>query len=74
MADAGGNVSTESGFGDMGMDFVFGRTTQSGLLTAFGMVAGIPIGSDGLSSDTWRLGPELFISQGPAHFWLGPCL
>jgi len=63
VVDASGNVRTESGFGDMGMDLAFGRTTKTGFLTAAGLVAGIPIGSDGLSSDTWTLGPELFIGK-----------
>lgn len=78
VVDATGRVRTESGFGDMGLDFAFGRTTKAGLLTAVGMIAGIPIGSDGLTSDTWTLGPELFIgkisSTGvfgifPSHQW-----
>lgn len=78
VVDAFGNVGTESGFGDMGMDFAFGRTTKSGILTAAGMVAGIPIGADGLSSNTWTLGPELFIGKiskkgvvgiFPSHQW-----
>jgi hypothetical protein len=60
---AAGNVGTESGFGDMGMDLAFGRTTKSGLLTAYGVVAGVPIGEEGLSSDTWTLGPEFFIGK-----------
>lgn len=63
VVDASGIVRTESGFADMGLDLAFGRTTKSGFLTAVGMVGGIPIGQDGLSSDTWTLGPELFIGK-----------
>lgn len=63
VVDAAGNVRTETGFGDMGLDLAFGRTTKSGFLTAVGMVGGIPIGEDGLSSDTWTLGPELFVGK-----------
>ena len=78
VVDAFGNVGTKSGFGDMGMDFAFGRTTKSGFLTAVGMIAGIPIGAEGLSSETWTLGPELFIGKiskkgvvgiFPSHQW-----
>lgn len=63
VVDAAGNVGTKSGFGDMGLDFAFGRTSKEGLLTAAGVVAGIPIGSDSLSSDTWTAGPELFVGK-----------
>lgn len=78
VVDAAGHISSESGFGDMGMDFAFGRTTKTGFLTAVGTVAGIPIGADGLTSDTWTLGPEIFIGKFskqvvfgvfPSHQW-----
>jgi len=60
VVDSTGNVRTESGFGDMGLDLAFGRTSKTGVLTAVGIVAGIPIGSPSLSGDTWTVGPELF--------------
>jgi hypothetical protein len=63
VVDAAGNVGSESNFGDMGLDLAFGRTSNDGFLTAAGVVAGIPIGADGLSSDTWTLGPELFFGK-----------
>lgn len=63
VVDALGNINSESGFGDLGMDLAFGRTTKTGFLTAAGMVAGIPIGADGLTSSTWTLGPELFVGK-----------
>lgn len=63
VVDAAGNVTRETGFGDMGLDLAFGRTTKSGFLTAVGMVGGIPIGENGLSSNTWTLGPELFLGK-----------
>ena len=56
VADASGKVRTESGFGDMGMDLAYGRTTKTGFITAAGVIVGLPIGEDGLSSDTWTLG------------------
>ena len=52
VVDSTGNVRTESGFGDMGLDLAFGRTSKTGVLTAVGVVAGIPIGSQSLSGDT----------------------
>lgn len=63
VVDAAGNVGSESGFGDMGLDLAVGRTSKTGLIAAAGMIAGIPIGEDGLSSDTWTLGPELFVGK-----------
>jgi hypothetical protein len=78
VVDASGHVRSESGFSDMGMDFAFGRTTKSGLLLAGGLIAGIPIGADRLSSDTWTLGPEFLIAKMskksvlgifPSHQW-----
>jgi hypothetical protein len=63
VVDATGKVDAESGFGDMGMDLAFGRTSKAGFLTAVGLVAGIPIGADHLTSDTWNLGPELFVGK-----------
>jgi hypothetical protein len=41
----------------------YGRTTKTGSILAAGIVAGLPIGADGLSSDTWKLGPELLVGQ-----------
>lgn len=63
VVEAPGNVRTETGFGDMGMDLAFGRASKTGFLTAAGLVAGIPIGADRLSRDTWTLGPELFVGK-----------
>jgi hypothetical protein len=63
VVDGSGKVRTESGFGDMGMDLAYGRTTKTGFITAGGMIAGLPIGADGLSSDTWTLGPELLVGR-----------
>lgn len=63
VVDSLGNVTSESGLGDMGLDLAFGRTTKSGLLMVAGIIAGIPIGADRLSSDTWTLGPEVFLGK-----------
>lgn len=56
-----GRVETQSGFGDMGFDLAYGINSPSGLLARVGMSGSIPIGSDGLSSETWALGPEMFL-------------
>jgi hypothetical protein len=63
VVDGSGKVRTKSGFGDMGMDLAYGRTTKTGMLFVGGIVAGLPIGQGELSSDTWTLGPELFVGK-----------
>lgn len=78
VVDSSGQVKSRSGFADLGFDLAYGRTTESGLLAALGMVGSIPIGGSGLSSGTWGLGPEVFVgvfrSWGvlgvlPNHVW-----
>lgn len=71
VVDASGSVRSVSGLGDMGMDLAFGRTTKSGLIIVGGVIAGIPIGADRLSSDTWTLGPEIFIGKLTQKFVVG---
>lgn len=75
---ATGSVDTRSGFGDMGFDLACGRTSSSGVLSRFGISGSIPIGADGLSSDTWALGPETLVGVVkdygvfgffPSHLW-----
>ena len=63
VADGSGQVETRSGFGDMGMDLAYGRTMPSGFIMVAGLVGGIPIGEDGLSSDTWTIGPEMALGR-----------
>jgi hypothetical protein len=78
VVSATGEVEPTNGFGDMGMDLAFGRTTSSGVLLTAGMLAGFPTGQDGLSSDTWTLGPEFLVGHFskksvlgvfPSHQW-----
>lgn len=56
-----GAVGKESGFADIGYDVAYGRSFASGLLAVLGMVGSIPVGDDALTTDTWTLGPELFL-------------
>lgn len=78
VVDGSGNVEAKTGFGDMGMDLAYGRTTGSGLLMAGGLITSLPTGADRLSSDTWTLGPEFLIGRisstslvaiFPSHQW-----
>jgi hypothetical protein len=71
VVDSTGKVGSKSGFADMGMDLAYGRTTPSGFLFAGGALFGFPIGADGLSSDTWTMGPELFVGKFSKKFVVG---
>lgn len=73
-----GQIESKSGFGDIGFDLAYGRTSVSGFLAAVGMVSSVPTFSNGLSSRTWTLGPEVLIGYFqkwgvlaifPSHQW-----
>jgi hypothetical protein len=61
--DETGTVGSQSGFADMGMDLAYGRTSPGGTLFVAGSLFGFPIGEDGLSSETWTMGPEVFFGK-----------
>jgi len=58
-----GGFDDVDGFGDIVLDIAWGRNYPSGLLTAVGAVSSIPTGKGELSTDTWTLGPEVFVGQ-----------
>ena len=58
-----GDFDEEDGFGDFAFDLAYGETTESGLLWAAGLISSLPIGSDGISSDLYTLGPEFLIGK-----------
>ncbi len=60
---ATGDFDEESGFGDLAFDLAYGETTETGVLWAAGIISSLPIGSDGLSSDLYTLGPEVLIGK-----------
>ena len=73
-----GDFDEEDGFGDLAFDLAYGETTDTGVLWATGIISSLPIGSDGLSSDLYTLGPELLIGKitpkwvigaFPSHQW-----
>jgi hypothetical protein len=54
-----GEFDSTSGLGDIGFDIAYGRTTESGLLWAAGVVSTLPTATeDELGPDRWSLGPE----------------
>ncbi|MEP5568898.1 MAG: hypothetical protein ABJN62_13745 [Halioglobus sp.] len=53
-----------SGLGDIGFDLAYGRTTDTGLLWAVGMISTLPTATkDELGPDRWNLGPEFLIGK-----------
>jgi hypothetical protein len=58
------NFESESGLGDITFDLAYGRTTESGLLYAGGLVSTVPTATDdALGSGRWTLGPEFLIGK-----------
>ena len=58
------NFDDESGLGDIVFDLVYAKTSETGLLTAGGIVASVPTATDDkLGSDRFTLGPEFFIGK-----------
>ncbi len=63
---AGPNRWDEAGtdLADIGFDFSYGKTTESGLLWGAGIVGTLPTATDDrLGKDLWGLGPELLIGK-----------
>ena len=61
---AEGNFDSASGPGDIGFDLAYGRTTDSGLVWAVGVVSTLPTATkDELGSDRWNLGPEFPVGK-----------
>jgi hypothetical protein len=73
-----GRFKSKSGWGDLGFDVAIGQSYDSGLVLVGGMQGTIPIGSDDLTGDQYRLGPEFIVADispsrvlavFPAHQW-----
>lgn len=71
--DAGeSEFDSTSGLGDIGFDLAYGRTTQSGVLWAVGVVSTLPTATeDELGPDRWSLGPEFLIGKLSKKYVLG---
>ena len=67
-----GKFDSTSGLGDIGFDLAYGRTTESGLLWAAGIVSTLPTATeDELGPDRWSLGPEFLIGKLTSKYVLG---
>lgn len=67
-----------SGLGDIAMDFAYGKTSDSGILTALGAVTTLPTATNHLGREQWLLGPEFLLGKitpesvigiFPSHQW-----
>ena len=66
------DFETETGIGDMAFDLAYGRTTESGLVWATGIVASVPIASKPeLGTDRWTLGPEILLAKLDKKYVIG---
>lgn len=75
----GTGFGEESGLGDIVMDLAYAPKSDSGLLTAFGVITSLPTASDdALGTDLWTLGPEMLLAKSyskglygifPNHQW-----
>ena len=68
--DAGEGAFSDKGveLGDISFDFVYGKTSKTGLITMGGLFGILPTATDSaVGSDQWRLGPEALI--GIARPW-----
>ena len=62
----------ETAFGDIVFDLAYGRTSESGLLTAFGLASTLPTASSSaFASGRWSIGPELLIGKLTPDYVLG---
>jgi len=67
-----GEFDSTSGLGDIAFDLAYGRTTESGLLWAAGVVTTLPTATeDELGPDRWSLGPEFLIGKLTSRYVLG---
>ncbi|QFU77400.1 hypothetical protein EY643_17965 [Halioglobus maricola] len=72
---ATGEFDSTNGVGDIGFDLAYGRTTESGLLWAAGIISTLPTATeDELGPDRWSLGPEFLIGKLSSKYVLGTLL
>ncbi len=69
---SGLDFDTEYGLGDISFDLAYGRTTESGILFAGGLISTVPTATaDALGPDRWTLGPEFLIGKLTPKYVIG---
>ncbi|PMG82095.1 hypothetical protein BCU83_08205 [Vibrio breoganii] len=76
--DVGNLNRDDSGFGDISFDLTYAPKAAPGNITAFGLIAQLPTGSSGFSSEQFAVGPEMLLGKAskerififfPNHLW-----
>lgn len=66
------DFDSKFGLGDIAFDLAYGRTTDTGLIFATGLISSMPTATkDELGTDRWTLGPELLIGKLTKTYVLG---
>ena len=66
------DFESESGLGDIAFDLAYAKTSESGVLTAFGLITTLPTASsNSLGAGKWSIGPEFLIGKITDKYVLG---
>jgi len=66
------DFDNETGLGDIGFDLAYAHTSDTGILTAFGLFTTLPTAtSSNLGTGRWSIGPELLIGKLTESYVLG---
>ena len=57
------NANQESGVSDISFDLAYAPKTAPGTIAAVGVIASLPTGSDGFSSEQYAVGPEFLVGK-----------
>ena len=60
-----------TGLGDIAFDLAYARTSDTGLLTAVGIISSLPTATNDLGSDRFTLGPEILLVKLTKQYVLG---
>ena len=60
-----------TGLGDISFDLAYARTSDTGILTALGIISSLPTATDDLGSDRFTLGPEILLGKLTKEYVLG---
>ena len=60
-----------TGLGDIAFDLAYARTSDTGILTAVGIISSLPTATNGLGSKRFTLGPEILLGKLTKTYVLG---
>ena len=65
------DFDSKFGLGDIAFDLAYARTSDTGLLTAAGIISSLPTATGGLGSKRFTLGPELLVGKLTKEYVIG---